>query len=327
MATTPEARRRRPPGRDSAASQSPAAGRAGFTLVEMLVVMGIIITLAGIALVGLNVAYRKGDRARTMADLQAIATALEAYYQDHGTYPRVLNDAINPAENLNGAQVLCQALMAPRPATTPNRKPLSDGADGLGFRTRRSPGADGVMFTGDDIGQGKVFGPYLQVERFRINYDAGTGKSEIIDRYGKPILYFPAYPKKINVSRAVQSPRGNVPGLIHTDPLDASEYSLFDADDNLTHFMRPVGNTGDNTPALNRIRLMLGDFGGPGGALPPDGMITTDTGEEHKYPGKFILWSSGPNELFGPEIDDSTPNTALDRKDADKCDDIVFSKQ
>src|SRR4051812_7886736 len=61
---------------------------AGFTLVELLVVIGIIMTLAAILLPALNTAYRNATRARMAGDLQAIVTALEAYKADFGDYPR-----------------------------------------------------------------------------------------------------------------------------------------------------------------------------------------------------------------------------------------------
>src|SRR4051812_6524170 len=60
----------------------------GFTLVELLVVIGIIMTLAAILLPALNTAYRNASRARMAGDLQAIVTALEAYKADFGDYPR-----------------------------------------------------------------------------------------------------------------------------------------------------------------------------------------------------------------------------------------------
>jgi type II secretory pathway pseudopilin PulG len=93
----------------------------GFTLVELLVVVGVIVLLVGVLVPLVGRAYRQGNRARSTADLQAIATALEAYRQDFGDYPRlglVHRDAVAPNSLNNirrnvGAAVLGKALVGP----------------------------------------------------------------------------------------------------------------------------------------------------------------------------------------------------------------------
>ncbi len=62
-------------------------GRAGFTLIEILLVIAIIGILASIILVGLNGARSKARDATRLTDLQTIASALEFYYDDTGHYP------------------------------------------------------------------------------------------------------------------------------------------------------------------------------------------------------------------------------------------------
>src|SRR5688500_2402090 len=63
--------------------------RAGFTLVEMLIVIGIIIVLIGVLLPMVTGIYGKASRQRIAGDLQAVAMALEAYKHEHGDYPRI----------------------------------------------------------------------------------------------------------------------------------------------------------------------------------------------------------------------------------------------
>lgn len=163
-----------------------------FTLVELLVVLGIIVLLAGIIVpVGLR-AYGQAEQTRVRAELQTISAALNAYKQDHGDYPRV-TDFSDPADAYRGARLLAMTLIAPYDKA-------DDGADGPGFRTRRLPGDDQQMWTADDILQGQVYGPYLKPESFVLtsdpaNPDAGLvvgAAPMLLDKTKQPILYFPA---------------------------------------------------------------------------------------------------------------------------------------
>ena len=62
-------------------------GRHGFTLIEILIVLGIIILLAGTAIVAL-VPQQKGARIdTTKLKMKSIETALEAYNVNIGHYP------------------------------------------------------------------------------------------------------------------------------------------------------------------------------------------------------------------------------------------------
>jgi len=58
-----------------------------FTIIELLVVIGIIGVLASLVLVSVGKARGSARDARRKQDLGAIQTALELYYDDHGKYP------------------------------------------------------------------------------------------------------------------------------------------------------------------------------------------------------------------------------------------------
>ena len=58
-----------------------------FTLVELLVVMGIIAILAGAALVGVSSALRFAKRTKANTTASQIATAVQNYYTEYGVYP------------------------------------------------------------------------------------------------------------------------------------------------------------------------------------------------------------------------------------------------
>ncbi|HZI33530.1 MAG TPA: prepilin-type N-terminal cleavage/methylation domain-containing protein, partial [Candidatus Binatia bacterium] len=75
----------------TAAGRSYPARRAtsfhAFTLIELLVVIGIIALLAGLVVGGTRYAGSKMKESRIRAELNALATAIEAYNAKFGHYP------------------------------------------------------------------------------------------------------------------------------------------------------------------------------------------------------------------------------------------------
>ena len=61
--------------------------RNGFTLIELLVVIGIIALLLSISVPALNVARKRAREVANKASLNSMATALESFNNDHGSYP------------------------------------------------------------------------------------------------------------------------------------------------------------------------------------------------------------------------------------------------
>ena len=59
----------------------------GFTVVEMIVVVMIIMVLATVGMVSLSGARRKARDAHRVQDMQALADALQIYYTEFGAYP------------------------------------------------------------------------------------------------------------------------------------------------------------------------------------------------------------------------------------------------
>lgn len=78
----------------------------GFTLIELVVVIGIIAILAVILIATLNPfeQFHKAQDARRKSDLAQIQKALESYYQDFGRYPATSAD-YKIVSNENGTGV------------------------------------------------------------------------------------------------------------------------------------------------------------------------------------------------------------------------------
>jgi type II secretory pathway pseudopilin PulG len=166
--------------------------RAAFTLVELLVVIGIIVLLIGILLPVVSAVRRSAEKNATRLDLQTIGLALESYRKDFGDYPR-------PPDSQRKYRVLAWALIGPYDTTGGPTDPLAnpakqmtDGADGPGFRT--------LWDTGTQKGS-KVWGPYLPPDKFKINPSSNADfptvppdlRWDIVDRFGTPIEYFPRW--------------------------------------------------------------------------------------------------------------------------------------
>jgi len=69
--------------------------RRGFTLIELMVVIAIIIILAAIAIPNYLTMTARAKRSRVASDMATVATVLETYKTDWGTYP--VTTATTPA--------------------------------------------------------------------------------------------------------------------------------------------------------------------------------------------------------------------------------------
>ncbi len=75
---------------------------AGFTLVELLTVITIIIVLAGLTVQISGYVQRKGAMARAQAEVAAMEAALESYRADNGIYPSdAATDALDAQTSTN----------------------------------------------------------------------------------------------------------------------------------------------------------------------------------------------------------------------------------
>ncbi|MCX7717945.1 MAG: prepilin-type N-terminal cleavage/methylation domain-containing protein [Candidatus Sumerlaeaceae bacterium] len=94
-------------------SAQPAKTRA-FTLIELLIVVGIISILAAIAVPNFLEAQTRAKISRSVSDLRSIAVALEAYHTDNNGYPVVGNPALpSPLDSLTPFYVRLRRITTP----------------------------------------------------------------------------------------------------------------------------------------------------------------------------------------------------------------------
>lgn len=73
-------------------------GKAGFTLIELMVVVSIIGILSAIAIPRFTAATAAANTAKIQADLRSIESAVVAYYAVKGVYPTSLDELAKGAE-------------------------------------------------------------------------------------------------------------------------------------------------------------------------------------------------------------------------------------
>ena len=72
--------------------------RHSFTLLELLVSIGIILVLAAISFGGMTYASKRAQEAKTLATMEEFINALESFKQDYGFYPIIDKDHVSSAE-------------------------------------------------------------------------------------------------------------------------------------------------------------------------------------------------------------------------------------
>lgn len=73
--------------RDHPCQRAVVAAERGFTLVEVIVVLSVVLLLTGIAVPMLSSYLEDGRRAKAEAEIKVIAASVSSMYKDVGTYP------------------------------------------------------------------------------------------------------------------------------------------------------------------------------------------------------------------------------------------------
>ncbi len=131
---------------------------AGFSLIELIVVVAILAVIAGTTLPVVGKSLTRGKIADTRGELALLAPAIANYFEDTGSFPPTFNDLEqNTAAAAGWAGPYLKALLASQPSTTAslaldawNRAYVVTTSGGSAL-TMRSLGPDGVQGTGDDL--------------------------------------------------------------------------------------------------------------------------------------------------------------------------------
>ena len=159
--------------------------RRGFTILELLIVVTIILILAGMTLATMGVWNRKAAKLKAEGQLAAIQLSLDRYFNDpqNGEYPLTTGS--------NGGRVLYQAL-------------TGDGDDALGGDTEATGefGSAGETYLDEagDESQGMI----------DTSTSGGTNPKELLDPYGNPWYYIcPGEHNKHSYDLASLGPNGS----------------------------------------------------------------------------------------------------------------------
>ncbi len=107
----------------------------GFTLVELLVAVGIIGVLASVSIVSINSVRQKARDAKRISEVKQMQNAFEAYMSNNGSYPQgataIIGDATHDALCADAAGFVGDAAACTQPVFMQkvNRDPLN-GAQG-----------------------------------------------------------------------------------------------------------------------------------------------------------------------------------------------------
>lgn len=244
----------------SAASSRRPAARGGFTLVETLLTVAILMVVITLSLAAINKARRTAAMNRVRADFQALSVALEQYKNDYRSYPM--------RGKFNDKSVLAKALVGPGDAG-------DDGADGPGFRI---PGPGGGMM--------KIRQPMFPAEKTKFlppdESRTGTTKGnwEVVDAYGYVGERTHSDQDVYRWSGVVQyyPKRNDVAGSVGRTTIGPAPW------DNFARFEQTDGIIPTAT-----LRFVLGDHDLNG---------TFNNGESLTHSGGFVLASPGADGVF-----------------------------
>lgn len=168
-------------------TQHAARHRRGFTVIELMTVVAIIIGLVGIMIPVVNKALRDAKKDAIVSVLNSIKTGMTKYKEDMNDFPpsdyeKLGKDVRKNMRDWEGGEILCQMMLGH--LSDADGAPL-DGKKGLGFK--------------ENFTRGNVYGPYVDIraEENIAKSPITTGSHEFAKVFSSvgsgvqmPILYY-----------------------------------------------------------------------------------------------------------------------------------------
>lgn len=252
----------------------------GFTVLELMTVVGVILVLIGILIPVVNVALRNSKRNAIIAMTNAIKTGLQQYESDFSGFPPSYYKELGPKvqrrmSNWEGGEILTQMMIGHLSNRDGDGAPL-DGYQGLGFRA--------------DFDKGRVYGPYVDIRS-----EENITESPISGTTHKNALVFTV------VGSGVKTPilyyKGRSTSAFRSGAFDKSSSILgrqgrFNTEDNL-QLADPDGKSSDKV--LEYLKLAPEDDG------PTDEF--KDSLRASMNTAKYLLLAAGVDDIFGTHDD------------------------
>lgn len=177
--------------------------QSAFTLIELLIVIGIISVLAGMVIAGLGLAANAGKKAKTAATIANVGAAIERYRTSTGAIPethrldelglsepkrKLLSSDHNPdiQQRLNASSADMEYDVTPRNSDSATLVPMA--------ALRNNTRLLSILRTVDS----ESFGPHSDAVKDAQPVDNATPVSSggaelpaIVDAWGKPLIYRP----------------------------------------------------------------------------------------------------------------------------------------
>jgi len=299
--------------------------RAAFTIIELLVVIGIIAVLAGILLVALRNVNQRAKATETSKRLETFSAAIDSYVQDVGQFPAVIpenilgamtNPPISSTENTLLALMGGYRVLLPSDVGTPAQDAYDDfvaNPVGCGGMIEINFGSSGYKLAVDlnQIGQGPVVNgkpraPFLapsQGEMIEIVGQIGEphtvtnpcppggpstrGLPDLVDGWGQPIMLLR---RMRQTGPLVGDPSNNPQFLVGamTPYLDSIELAELGKDQTAESILNQAAN-----PLLTLAQIIRSPAFGP-----PDITQAAINNGEYVPRGSYALFSAGPDGVF-----------------------------